>query len=114
MNKIDLSKAPPRSPYERVGNYAILARSIDKCRAYLQDTLGEYQFNCPIDRILFKFKEITPSDFMEIVKKASSDEEILFLFEKSGSPKSDAEKKEWSDSLIGRFDAVVMNDQNSF
>ena len=32
---------------------------IDKGRAHLNGTLGEYHFNCTLDNILFKFKGIT-------------------------------------------------------
>jgi hypothetical protein len=114
MSSIDLTKAAPRSPYVRIGNYAILARSIDKCKAFLQDTLGEYMFNCPIDRILFKFKGITADEFKAAVEKNSLDKDMLSWLDSSGIKKTSEEVQEWSDGLQGRFDAVVEDDLNSF
>jgi Domain of unknown function (DUF5069) len=37
----DLSKEAPRSPRIRVGGYAILGRTIDKCRALVAGNIGE-------------------------------------------------------------------------
>jgi uncharacterized protein DUF5069 len=52
----DLSKEPPRSPRERIGGYCILGRMIDKGRAALDGTTGQYEFNCGMDQMLFRFK----------------------------------------------------------
>ena len=38
----DLTKEPPRSPKTLVGGYVILGRTLDKCRALLAGTIGEY------------------------------------------------------------------------
>ncbi len=40
MNTKDLTKEAPRSPYERINGFAILARTIDKCRAVLSNVNG--------------------------------------------------------------------------
>ncbi len=114
MNRIDLTKTAPRSPYIRIGDYIILARSIDKCRAFLQGSLGEYMFNCPLDRMLFKFKGITAEEFKEAVSKSSSDDEVLSWLHTVGIKKSEEEVREWSDSFDGRFDTVVQDDLDSF
>jgi hypothetical protein len=52
----NLKKEPPRSPRIRVGGYAILGRTIDKCRALVAGNIGEYHFDCPLDNMLFGFK----------------------------------------------------------
>ena len=52
----DLTKEPPRSPRIRVGGYAILGRTLDKCRALIAGNIGEYHFDCPLDNMLFGFK----------------------------------------------------------
>src|SRR5882724_8082279 len=44
-----LTKEAPRSPRIRVGGYAILGRTIDKCRALVAGNIGEYHFDCPLD-----------------------------------------------------------------
>ena len=48
-----LTKEPPRSPRYRLGDYALMARMIDKGRADLQGSVGEYHFACPLDQMLF-------------------------------------------------------------
>ena len=59
----DLTKEAPRSPKIRVGGYVILGRTLDKCRALLAGNIGEYHFDCPLDNMLFGWKEIAGSDF---------------------------------------------------
>ena len=56
FNAKDLSKEPPRSPRVRMGGYSILVRTIDKGRAVLNGTVGEYEYNCGLDQMLFGFK----------------------------------------------------------
>lgn len=41
-NTKDLSTEPPRSARERIHDYAIIARTLDKCRASIAGMLGEY------------------------------------------------------------------------
>ena len=48
----DLNLEPPRGPREYLGGYAILARCLDKGRAELHHTAGEFNFNCPLDNML--------------------------------------------------------------
>ena len=40
----DLRKTPPRSPREKLGGFVIAARMVDKARADLLGTNGEYNF----------------------------------------------------------------------
>ena len=40
----DLTKEPPRSPRDMLGGFVILARCLDKCRAFLLGINGEYNF----------------------------------------------------------------------
>ncbi len=59
----DLTQESPRSPRIRVGGYAILGRTLDKCRAFLKGKIGEYHFDCPLDNMLFGFKGVKGDDF---------------------------------------------------
>ena len=74
MNKKgkDFTKEPPRSPKTRVSGYAILGRTIDKCRALLWGNIGEYHFDCPLDNMLFGFKGIKGDDFKAFVRPAQA------------------------------------------
>mgnify|MGYP001593750695 CR=1 FL=1 len=38
----DLTKEPPRPPSLRLGGFTILARTIDKCRVHLAETIGDF------------------------------------------------------------------------
>lgn len=110
----DLTKEPPRNPYLTIAGFAILARSIDKCRADILGTVGEYSFNCPLDRRLFAFKGIQPEDFREYIATGATDEEIGIWMHEHGMPRSKAEIETWSQSWAGKFDGIVEEDRESF
>ncbi len=109
-NTKDLTKEAPRSPYEKVGGFAILGRTIDKCRASLAGTIGEYHFNCPVDNMLFGFKGIDAEAFKTLVATGASDEEITTWVKSEGLPKTDEEIETWSDSY--RSDYSYTTDTN--
>ena len=52
---MDLRTTHPRSPREKLAGYAHLARIIDKCRAVLAGTQGDYIYPCPMDKRLLDF-----------------------------------------------------------
>jgi hypothetical protein len=72
----DLTKESPRSPRIRVGGYAILGRTVDKCRALVGGNIGEYHFDCPLDNFFFGFAEISANEFKDFVATGASDEEV--------------------------------------
>src|SRR5437868_6781525 len=61
------SKEYPSSPRKTLGGYVLAARAVDKCRAVLAETGGEYHSNCPLDQIWLKFAEIKYEDFRAFV-----------------------------------------------
>ncbi|MEM7602441.1 MAG: DUF5069 domain-containing protein, partial [Verrucomicrobiota bacterium] len=72
----DLKHRYPRSPRETLGGFVIAARTLDKCRAVLAGTAGEYHFDCPLDNLLFDFTGITADEFKEKVSAGVSDDEF--------------------------------------
>jgi len=66
----------PRSPRETLAGYVIAARTLDKCRAALAGTPGEYHFDCPLDNFFFSFTEISGDEFKNCVASGASDEEV--------------------------------------
>lgn len=110
----DLTKEPPRNPYLTIAGFAILARSIDKCRAEIAGTIGEYHFNCPLDRRLFTFKGIRPDDFKEYVATGATDDEIGIWIHEHGIPRSKTEIDTWSQGWSGKFDEMIVEDRESF
>jgi hypothetical protein len=92
----DLSEVPPRSPRERLGGFAILARCLDKGRAELNGTGGEFHFNCPLDNMLFSFKGVDGEDVRTLLQDGGSDEEVLEWLNSHGTPRTEKEIAEWS------------------
>ena len=96
----DLTKEAPRSPKTRVGDYVILGRTLDKCRALLAGKIGEYHFDCPLDNMLFGWKGIVGNEFKAAVAEGKSDEEMAQWVDRHGQPKSEAEKKQWREEML--------------
>ncbi len=96
----DLTKEAPRSAKTQVGGYVILARTYDKCRAHLWGNLGDYHFDCPLDNMLFGFKNVQADDFKAEVEKGASDEEMAKWLDTHGDNKSAEEVKAWSDGMM--------------
>jgi len=74
---MDLTKRFPRSPRERLVGIAMLARTIDKARAYLAGTLGEYIFDCPMDKQLFAALGVDERQFAGAVRDTQTDADVL-------------------------------------
>ena len=110
----DLTKEAPRSPYVRIAGFALLGRTIDKCRAYIAGTVGEYKFNCPLDRTLFGFKGLDAQEFKTFVETGADDEAIGKWVHEHGAQKTEEEIKTWSDSQDGEYEGVVEDDKESF
>ena len=95
----DLTKEAPRSPRIRVGGYAILGRTIDKCRALVAGDIGEYHFDCPLDNMLFGFKRVTGDDFKGQIEQGASDQEMIEWLNQSGETKTPAQINRWSEKV---------------
>jgi|SRR5690348_4983489 len=70
---IDLTNSYPRGPRERLAGMSMLARTTDKARAQLAGTLGEYVYDCPMDRQLFSTLGIAGDEFLEVVSRSPDD-----------------------------------------
>jgi len=105
--EMDLSKQAPHSPRDRIGGFAIACRAVDKCRASLAGTLGEYHYDCPLDNQLFSFKGITGDQFTAAVKAAKNYDEVGAWLLANGTAKTAPEIEDWSDDQEG--DSVMKN-----
>lgn len=110
MEAKDLAVEAPRSPYETINGFAILARTIDKCRAVINGTSGEYHFDCPLDKTLFGFKNINAEEFKTFVATGASDEEIGKWVAEHGDQKTSEEVSAWSNAF--RTDYSYTTDPN--
>jgi len=95
----DLRKEAPRSPRIRVGGYAILGRTIDKCRALVAGNIDEYHFDCPLDNMLFGFKVVEGDDFKAQIEQGASDQEMVEWLNQSGEKKTPAQIMRWSEKM---------------
>lgn len=73
---MDLTKSSPRSPRETMLGIVQLARATDKAKALSHHTIGEYKYDCPMDRTMFEYLEMDPKAFLKVVSDAKSDSEI--------------------------------------
>ena len=92
----DLTKEAPRSPRTRLGDYALMARMIDKGRASLNGTAGEYHYACPLDQMLFTYKGVQADDVKSLLASGASDEQVLAWFNEQGASRTTDETKTWS------------------
>ncbi len=66
---MDLRQQFPRSVRDTLGGYVHLPRMIDKGRAVLTHTLGEYIFPCSLDQRLLDFLGLSPERFLQAVEE---------------------------------------------
>ena len=95
----DLSKDYPRSPRDLLAGYVIGMRTLDKCRAALNNSLGEYHFDCPVDNMFLGFIGITADDFKQFVATGATDEEVAAWVEKRAKPRERIEIIKWNNDL---------------
>ena len=92
----DLTKTYPRSPRETLGGYVLAARCIDKCRAVLNGSEGEYHYDCPLDKIFLKFAEIDTDKLKDFVATGAADEEIGAWIQSNAKPRERVEIVQWN------------------
>jgi len=92
----DLTKDYPRSPRETLSGYVIAARTLDKCRATLAGTAGDYHFDCPLDNFFFGFVEISAEDFKNFVATGADDEQVAKWIEEKATQRPRIEIIRWN------------------
>jgi len=80
---MDLTKRAPRSPRVRLGGYVVLPRMLDKGRATINGTNGEYHYACPLDLRFLEFAGIDPEKLKKQLAAGKGDGEILEWIEKN-------------------------------
>lgn len=100
-NAPDLRTGFPRSPRDLLAGYVIAARALDKCRAELAGTAGEYHFNCSLDREFFNFTRIDADEFRAKAATGATDGEMAEWITAKSRVKERAEIVEWNNRLRG-------------
>lgn len=104
----DLTKRPPRSVRVRLGGYVILPRMLDKGRAAIAGTGGEYHYNCPLDQHFLNFTGIDPVALKEQLAAGMGDGEVLqWIRANAVHPRTELEIAQWSAYHDGRGPASV-------
>ncbi|HEY8993390.1 MAG TPA: DUF5069 domain-containing protein [Lacunisphaera sp.] len=83
----DLTQHPPRSPRVRLGGFAHLPRLIDKARATLAGTQGEYTYDCAMDAHFWEFTGLNAQTFLAEVKTGKCDYDLVNYVLASMQPK---------------------------
>ena len=99
---MDLRKEFPRSMRVRLAGYVHLARMIDKCRAVLAGTEGEYIYPCPMDERLMEFAGVTDDQFTSAVRANSDDAGVEAWFKQKARSHAPAELENWNQQLLAR------------
>ena len=85
-----------------VAGYVHLGRMIDKCRAVLSGTEGEYIYPCPMDERLMDFAGITSEQFTATVKANPTDEDVVAWFRQAAKPHPPEHLVAWNRELLAR------------
>jgi hypothetical protein len=73
---MDLTKSYPASVREQMHGIVQLKRTIDKGKALAAGTIGDYNYDCPMDKHLFAFLDLDGDTLLDVIKSASNDSEI--------------------------------------
>ncbi len=73
---MDLTKEVPRSPYAKLGGLNFLPRAIDKARADIAGTLGQYRSRDGRTTWLLEFLEIGVNEFHDALTTRPTDESM--------------------------------------
>jgi len=112
MNPSDLTQHPPRSPRIRLGGFVILPRMLDKGRATIAGSNGEYHYACPLDQRFLDFTGIDPEALKEQLAAGKGDWEILtWVLENSKNKHNEVEIDTWSNYAERRTPADIESRQ---
>jgi uncharacterized protein DUF5069 len=93
----DLRQQPPRSPRQRLGGFVWLPRLLDKGRATLAGTNGDYGYGCLLDRGFFDFVALEPEALKAQLAAGQGDAEVLqWILAHAARELSPAAIEEWS------------------
>jgi hypothetical protein len=95
----DLTKEYPRSPRETLAGYVHGARMLDKCRAVVAGTAGDYHFKCPLDRTLLEFTGIDAEEFKAFVSTGATDDQVAEWITQHSKIKDRAQIVAWNNKM---------------
>ncbi len=111
---LDLTQDYPRSPRALFAGYVIVGRILDKCRALLNDTAGEYEYNYGMDRVFFEFAGIDADEFKDFVETGATDDEVADWIKEKAKAHSAAEIAAWNFTLKCRRISELSPDRQAW
>ncbi|MFT5029478.1 MAG: hypothetical protein ACI9VS_001917 [Candidatus Binatia bacterium] len=99
----DLTQHPPRGPRVQLAGFVILPRMLDKGRAALAGTNGEYHYNCPLDQRFLEFAGVDPEAMEKELAAGRGDREMgEWVLANSTTKPSALEIAVWSGMQVER------------
>lgn len=96
----DLTQTYPRSPRALLGGYIILARCVDKGRAFLLGQNGEYNFwPCSLCSQLEEFTGVNHEALKDFIATGATDDEIAEWFQAQSKTQDKMEIIRWNNTL---------------
>lgn len=96
----DLTEEFPRSPRDTsIAGYVVAARCVDKCRAVLAETAGEYHSGCPLDEVWLDFVGIKYKAFKKFVATGADDDAVSEWVSKKAKQKKRSEVIAWNNKM---------------
>ena len=96
---MNLVESIPRSPKVKIKGLVMISRMIDKARAYNSNTLGEYIFPCPLDKIILEFLKTNHKKFA-YQTKILSDKEMASWVEEKCLHRSEDDKEQTNKKIL--------------
>lgn len=96
LQNLDLTTAYPASVKQKLFGIVQLKRTIDKGIATAHGNVGEYHYDCPMDKAVFGFLGLEAAPLLEVIKKAQSEAEIEAYVKPFVEKKSAAELETWN------------------
>ena len=96
----DLTQTFPRSPRDSsIAGYVIAARALDKCRAVIAQSAGDYHSGCPLDELWLDFAGIKYKAFLKFVASGADDAAVSEWVSKKGKQRKRSEIIAWNNKL---------------
>ena len=96
----DLTKEFPRSPRDTsIAGYVVAARCLDKCRAVIAETAGEYHSGCPLDQVWLDFTGIKYRAFRKFVATGADDAAVSDWVARKAKQKNRSEVIAWNNRM---------------
>lgn len=92
---LDLRGDVPRSGSAMLAGFAWLGRAADKARAKRAGMLGEYHSLCPMDKGFLARTGVPEDEFLELIHRGVTDEELGAHFERHVGPANRKAANDW-------------------